>query len=52
MAISKEFLEILACSQYKQAVELRSDGQALLCRQRRLAYPVREDIPVRRSAEN
>lgn len=50
MPIDKELLEILACPKCKQPVEERSkEGEEFLvctapdCR---LAYPVRDDIPV------
>ncbi len=46
MALSKELLDILACPQCKQPVELTPTGDALVCRICRLAYPVEDDIPV------
>jgi len=46
MALSKELLDILACPQCKQPVELTPAGDALVCRSCRLAYPVRDDIPI------
>jgi hypothetical protein len=50
MPIDKELLEILACPKCKLPVEeLKKDGQEyLVCTARdcRLAYPVRDGIPV------
>ena len=46
MGISRELLEILACPKCKGEVLLRDDGQAILCHACRLAYPIRDDIPV------
>jgi uncharacterized protein YbaR (Trm112 family) len=48
--VSKELLEILACPKCKQPVEEKRRGGAefLVCTAPdcRLAYPVRDDIPV------
>lgn len=46
MSISRELLEILACPKCKGCVRLREDGGAIVCEACRLAYPVRDDIPV------
>jgi hypothetical protein len=46
MALSKEFIDILACPRCKGAVEPLANGSGLLCRPCRLKYPVRDDIPV------
>jgi uncharacterized protein YbaR (Trm112 family) len=46
MALSKELLNILVCPQCKGEVRLSKDGGALLCDRCRLAYPIRDDIPV------
>jgi len=46
MALSKELLDILACPKCHQPVELRPDGQALICARCRLSYRVEDDIPV------
>ncbi len=46
MTISRELLDILACPQCKGEIHLRQDGSALNCRACRLAYPVRDGIPV------
>ena len=48
MALSPELLEILVCPKCKSKVELKADQSALVCTntQCRLAYPIREEIPV------
>ena len=48
MALSPELLEILVCPKCKSKVEPKADQSALICTnpQCRLAYPVREEIPV------
>lgn len=46
MTISKELLEILACPKCKGEIRLREDGRAIICEHCRLAYPVRDGIPV------
>jgi len=39
-------LEILACPVCKGPLQHRRDAQVLVCRMDRLAYPIRDDIPV------
>jgi uncharacterized protein YbaR (Trm112 family) len=39
-------LEILACPVCKGPLQYRRDQQLLLCRLDRLAYPIRDDVPV------
>jgi uncharacterized protein YbaR (Trm112 family) len=46
MPLSKELLEILACPKCKGELRLRENPAALVCDACRLAYPVRDDIPV------
>jgi uncharacterized protein YbaR (Trm112 family) len=46
MTISKELLEILACPKCKREIRLSEDGGAIVCESCRLAYPVRDGIPV------
>ena len=46
MTIAKELLDILACPQCKGPIHPDDNGQRLLCEACRLAYPVRDDIPV------
>ena len=46
MALSKKFIDILACPQCKGEIELLTDGSGLICRACRLKYPIREEIPI------
>ncbi len=46
MTVPKELLEILACPQCKGEVRLRLEPEAIVCERCRLAYPVRDEIPV------
>jgi hypothetical protein len=39
-------LEILACPVCKGPVRHHRDAKVLVCRMDRLAYPIRDDIPV------
>jgi len=39
-------LEILACPVCKGKLEFNRERQELVCRPDRLAYPVRDDVPV------
>lgn len=39
-------LDILVCPVCKGALEYHKDAQELVCRADRLAYPIRDDIPV------
>jgi uncharacterized protein len=39
-------LEILACPICKGALKYHRDAQVLVCRLDRLAYPIRDDVPV------
>ncbi|HUK02788.1 MAG TPA: Trm112 family protein [Steroidobacteraceae bacterium] len=39
-------LEILACPACKGPLHYRRDQQLLVCRMDRLAYPIRDDVPV------
>ena len=41
-----ELLEILACPQCKGGLEKRDEPEAFVCAGCRLAYPVRDGIPV------
>lgn len=44
--INATLLEILACPVCKGKLEYRRDADELVCRADRLAYPVRDDVPV------
>ncbi|MCF6178410.1 MAG: Trm112 family protein [Geopsychrobacter sp.] len=48
MPLSAELLEILACPQCKQPVKLQrvADSDMNICVDCRLAYPLRDGIPV------
>jgi uncharacterized protein len=46
MPLQKEFLEILVCPECKQKVHLNPTEDALICDHCRLAYEIREDIPI------
>ena len=46
MTLSKALLEILACPQCKGDVSLEDSPERLLCHACKLAYPVRDGIPV------
>ena len=46
MTLSRELLEILACPQCKGTVVVDDNHEKILCHACRLAYPVRDDIPV------
>ncbi len=39
-------LEILACPVCKGPLQYRRDQSVLVCRVDRLAYPIRDDVPV------
>lgn len=41
-----KLLDILVCPLCKGPLVYRKDDQELLCRACRLAYPIRDDIPV------
>jgi uncharacterized protein YbaR (Trm112 family) len=41
-----KLLDILACPVCKGQLDYRREAQELVCRPCRLAYPVRDDIPV------
>lgn len=44
--MDKALLEILACPACKSSLQLNKKRQELICRGCRLAYPIRDDIPV------
>lgn len=53
MAISPELLEILRCPQCKSEVKINDEQTSLTCQNAecRLAYPIRDEIPVMLVAE-
>ena len=46
MALSKDLLEILVCPQCKGEIVPDEKHEKLTCETCKLAYPVRDDIPV------
>ena len=46
MKLDKDLLDILACPKCKGDLEVDDERERLICRKCRLAYPVRDDIPV------
>jgi len=46
MTISKELLDILACPKCKGTIVLKESQDGLICRQCRLLYEIRDDIPI------
>jgi len=46
MSLSKDLLEILACPKCKGDLEYREGENKIVCNACRLAYPIKEDIPV------
>ena len=49
--LSAELLSLLVCPVCKESVQPLCDGSALLCQACRLAFPVREGIPVMLASE-
>ncbi len=46
MTISKELLDILACPKCKGDISLNEEQNGLVCKQCRLVYEIRDDIPI------
>lgn len=44
--MDKKLIDILACPICKGPLVYRKDQQELVCKADRLAYPIRDDIPV------
>ena len=44
--MDKKLLDILACPVCKGPLVYRKDARELVCKADRLAYPIRDDIPV------
>ncbi len=44
--MDKKILDILACPLCKGPLVYHKDASELICRADRLAYPIRDDIPV------
>jgi len=46
MAFDVKLMEILACPVCKGKLDYDKEGQELICKFDRLAYPIEKDIPV------
>ena len=46
MTVSPDLLALLVCPRCRGELEYRPAEQTLVCQACRLAYPVRDDIPV------
>ena len=46
MTIDKKLLDILVCPICKKDLDYQEDVQELICRLDKLAYPIRNDIPI------
>ncbi len=46
MAIDRTLLEILVCPQTKGPLEYDAERQELISRKAKLAYPIRDGIPI------
>lgn len=46
MTLSQQLLDILACPQCKGAVVADEQHRQIICKACKIAYPVRDDIPV------
>ena len=46
MSIDKELLEILVCPKCKGDIQLTPQEDGLVCKQCKLKYPIRDNIPV------
>jgi len=44
--VDKKLLDILACPVCKGPLVYNKESQELICKADRLAYPIRDDIPV------
>ncbi len=44
--MDKKLLDILACPICKQPVEYQKESKELICKLDKLAYPIRDEIPV------
>lgn len=44
--MDKKLLEILVCPVCKGPLEYRKDDKELVCKADKLAYPIKDDIPV------
>lgn len=49
--MDKKLFDILACPLCKSSLIYKKDEQELICKADRLAFPIRDDIPVMLEAE-
>ena len=49
--MDKNLLDILACPVCKSPVRFGADKRELICRADRLAFPIRDDIPIMLESE-
>ena len=49
--IDPQLLKVLVCPITKAPVKLSEDKKELICKASRLAYPIRDDIPVMLESE-
>ena len=49
--MDKKLFDILACPICKSSLIYKKDEQELICKADRLAFPIRDDIPVMLEAE-
>ena len=46
MTVPRDLLELLVCPRCKGSLEFQADQQRLVCPACRLAFPVRDGIPI------
>ncbi len=51
MALDKKLLSILVCPLCKGGLDYDREAEELICRADKLAYPIRDDIPVMLESE-
>jgi uncharacterized protein YbaR (Trm112 family) len=44
--IDKKLLDILVCPKCKGSLKFDKDNNKLICKECKLAYPIKDDIPV------
>lgn len=46
MTLDRRLLDILVCPKCKGGIDCCQEGTRLICRACKLAYPIRDDIPI------
>lgn len=46
MTFDQRLLEVLVCPRCKGSLEYHREGAKLICRSCKLAYPIKDDIPI------